>query len=118
MGRKLYRKNTRLPRLVYVETGRFRVNTHIYFYISGYAWQHYKRIRHTVEKTWREQIDSARDCIVQDNLCAQRVHAAYCWEEFDGLASETLLTECCYLPTHNELHQIRALPILSVHRIG
>ena len=37
LGRRLYRENTRLPRLVYVETGRFRVNTHIHFYISGYV---------------------------------------------------------------------------------
>ena len=44
LGRRLYRENIRLPRLVYVETGRFRVNTHIHFYISGYAWQHYRMI--------------------------------------------------------------------------
>ena len=101
---ELYRENTRLPRLVYVETGRFRVNTHIHFYISGYAWQHYRMIWQTAENTWREQIDGARDCVVQDNLGADRVHAGYCWKEFDGFSAETLLTKCCYLPTHIELH--------------
>ena len=104
LGRRLYRDNSRLPRLVYVETGRFRVNTHIHFYISGYAWQHYRRIWETAEELWGEQIDCARDCVVQDNLGAHRVNAGYCWKEFDGLSAETLLTECCYLPTRTELH--------------
>ena len=80
------------------------VLTHVHFYISGYAWQHYKMIWHTAEKTWREQIDSARDCVVQDNLGAERVPAGYCWKEFDRLSAETLLTECCYLPTYTGLH--------------
>ena len=56
------------------------------------------------EKLWIEQVDGARDCVVQDNLGADRVHAGYCWKEFDGLSAETLLTEGCYLPTHTELH--------------
>ena len=73
LGRRLYRDNSRLRCLVYVETGRFRVNAHVHFYISSYAWQHYKMISHTAEKTWREQIDSARDCVVQDNLGTHRV---------------------------------------------
>ena len=104
LGRRLYRDNSRLRRLVYVETGRFRVNTHVHFYISGYAWQHYEMIWHTAEKTWREQIDGAKDCVVQDNLGAERVPAGYCWKEFDRLSAETLLTKCCYLPTHTGLH--------------
>ncbi len=104
LGRRLYRENMRLPRLVYVETGRFRVNTHFHFYISGYAWQHYRRIWTAAENTWRAQIDGARDCVVQDNLGTDRVHTGYCWKEFDRLSAETLLTECCYLPTHIELH--------------
>ena len=104
LGRRLYRENVKLPRLVYIETGRFRVNTHIHFYISGYALQHYRRIWHTTENTWREQIDGAKDCVVQDNLGADRVHTGYCWKEFDRLSAETLLTECCYLPTHIKLH--------------
>ena len=104
LGRRLYKENMRLPRLVYVETGRFRVNTHVHFYISGYTWKHYRRIWTTAEKLWSKQIDGARDCVVQDNLGAERVHAGYCWKEFNGLAAETLLTECCYLPTHTELH--------------
>ena len=104
LGRQLYRENTRLPRLVYVETGRFRVNTHIHFYISGYTWQHYRRIWQTAEKLWGGQIDGARDCVVQDNLGADRVPTGYCWKEFDGLVAETLLTECCYLLTLTELH--------------
>ena len=103
MGRRLYRENTRLPRLVYTETGRFRVNTHFHFYTSGYVWHHYRMIWHTAEKTWREQIDGARNCVIQDNLGAHRVHAGYCWKEFDELETETLLTECCNLTTHTEL---------------
>ena len=104
MGRWLYRENTRLPHLVYLETGRFRVNTHIHFYISGYVWQHYRRIWTVAEKLWIEQLDRARYCVVQDDLGAGRVYAGYCWKEFDGLSAETLLTEWCYLPTHTELH--------------
>ena len=41
-------------------------------------------IWHTAEKTWREQIDDARNCVIHDNLGAHRVHAGYCWKEFDG----------------------------------
>ena len=78
LGRRLYRENNRLPRLVYTETGRFRVNTHFHFYISGYAWHHYRMIWQTTEKTWREQIDGARNCVIQDNLGAHRVHTGYC----------------------------------------
>ena len=61
-------------------------------------------IWHAAENTWKEQVDAARDFVIQDNLGADRVHAGYCWKKFDGLAAETLLTECCYLPVHNELH--------------
>ena len=104
LGRRLYRRNTRLPRLVYVETGRFRVNKHIHFFISGYAWQHYRMIWHTAKQLWSEQVDCARDCVILDDLGARRVHVGCCWKEFDWLAAETLLTECCYLPAHTELH--------------
>ena len=103
LGRRLYRENVKLPRLVYIETGRFRVNTHIHFYISGYALQHYRRIWQAAEKTWREQINAARDCVIQENFGADRVHTECCWKEFDGCAAETLLTKGCYLPTHIQL---------------
>ena len=65
--------NYQITALSVCGTGRFRVNTHIHFYISGYVWQHYRRIWTVAEKLWIEQVDRARDCVVQDNLGADMI---------------------------------------------
>ena len=97
--RKQLENGTRLERLVYTETGRWRINRHIHFYIKGYELFQYKIIWQQCEWLWTKLIDNARVCIVKDNLARDWELGNYCWKEFDELGTEVLLTDCCHLKT-------------------
>ena len=97
LGRKLYRENIRLPRLVYMETGRWRVNTHIHFYIKGYEQKHCEEIWQMAENLWVELIEGAWDCVIKDNRTDGAARAGYCWKEFNDYGDEILLVDCCYI---------------------
>jgi hypothetical protein len=97
LGRKLYKENIRLPRLVYMETGRSGANRHIHYYIKGYEPKHYDEIKSIAEKLWVELVEGARDCVIKDNREDGDVRAGYCWKEFKDYSDETLLVDCCYI---------------------
>ena len=99
LTRKQLDNGTRLERLVYTETGRWRINRYIHFYIKGYELFQYKMIWQQCEWLWTKLIDNARVCIVKDNLARDWELGNYCWKEFDELGTEVLLTDCCFLKT-------------------
>ncbi len=97
LARRDYNEGRRLQRLVFIETGKYRINTHLHFFIKGTNLAHYRLIKNTCETNWRRHIERAGDCVVLDNLNLQHERKHYCWKEFDCLGSETLLLECCHL---------------------
>jgi hypothetical protein len=97
LGQKSCASNVRLPRLVYVETGRFRANRHFHFFIKGYDLKQYKQIWSTAERIWPQLIDGAYDCVIKDNLGPTNSRLGYGWKEFDDYDRETVLVECCHV---------------------
>jgi hypothetical protein len=96
--RRDYNANRRLHRLVFIETGKQRSNTHIHFFIKGTHLKQYRHIKAACEVNWRRHIRAASDCIVLDNIDFAHERSGYCWKEYDRLCSETLFTQCCHLP--------------------
>lgn len=97
LARKDYNQGHRLKRLVFLETGRSRTNTHIHFYIKGTALNQYRHIKLAAEQLWTRHILQARDCVVLDNINLNNERKGYCWKEFDTIRSTTLLVDCCHL---------------------
>lgn len=97
LSRRDYNEGNRLQRLVFIETGKFRANTHIHFFIKGTHLKQYRHIKHTAEANWRRHISKASDCVVLDNIDSIHERKGYCWKEFDSLESETLFLTCCHL---------------------
>lgn len=98
LTRQDYNANRRLHRLVFIETGKTRTNTHIHFFIKGTNLAQYRHIKAACETNWRQHISAASDCVVLDNITLAHERGGYCWKEYDSLRSETLYTECCHLP--------------------
>jgi hypothetical protein len=96
--RELIREGIKLPRLVFLETGKSRENTHLHFFVMGYEWEQYKDIRNLAEELWSSKIARARDCVVKDNMGSKDDRSGYGWKEFRRREDESLLTECCFLP--------------------
>ena len=97
LRRRDYNEATRLQRLVFIETGRNRVNTHIHFFIKGTHLKQYKHIKHIAEENWNRHIKQASDCVVLDNIDLIHERKGYCWKEFDSIRSEALYLPCCHL---------------------
>lgn len=97
LARRDYNAGRRLQRLVFIETGRNRVNTHIHFFIKGTHLSQYRHIRQACEQNWQKHIAKARDCVVLDNIDCIQERKGYCWKEFDSIRSETLYVACCHL---------------------
>lgn len=101
LSRRDYNEGRRLQRLVFIETGRNRVNTHIHFFIKGTHLKQYRHIKHIAEQNWRRHIQKASDCVVLDNSEFIHERRGYCWKEFDSIRSETLFLPCCHLAPPN-----------------
>jgi len=99
LTRRDYNEGNRLQRLVFIETGRDRTNTHIHFFIKGTDLTQYRHIKHTAEANWRRHIHKASDCEVLDNISLTHERKGYCWKEFDSLDSEVLYAACCHIHT-------------------
>jgi hypothetical protein len=97
LRRQDHNEGTRLQRLVFIETGRNRVNTHIHFFIKGTHLKQYRHIKHIAEENWSRHIKQASDCAVLDNIDLIHERKGYCWKEFDSIRSETLYLPCCHL---------------------
>jgi len=97
--RELIREGIRLPRLVFLETGKSRENTHFHYFIMGYEWEQYSSIRDVSKYFWESSILQARDCVVQDNMSSRDNRSGYPWKELQKRDDKVLMTECCYLPS-------------------
>jgi hypothetical protein len=97
LTRRDYNEGRRLQRLVFIEQGRLRANTHIHFYIKGTHLPQYRHIKVACEANWKTRIRKASDVLVQDNIELIHERKGYCWKEFDSLDSEVLYTPCCHL---------------------
>lgn len=97
ISRRDYNEQRRLQRLVFIETGKNRVNTHIHFFIKGTELKQYRQIKAVAEANWTSCIAKASDCVVLDNIELVHERKHYCWKEFDSIRSETLYLPCCHL---------------------
>ena len=97
LHRRDYNEGRRLQRLVFIETGKSRINTHIHFFIKGTHLKQYRHIKQTAEENWKGRIRQASDCLVLDNIELIHERKGYCWKEFDSIRSETLYVPCCHL---------------------
>lgn len=99
LSRQLVREGIRLPRLVFLETGKSRENTHFHYFIMGYEWEQYLGIRDISKQLWETKIYRARDCVVKDNMGSGDSRGGYGWKELRNLDDKVLMTECCFLPS-------------------
>jgi hypothetical protein len=97
LRRQDYDEGRRLQRLVFIERGRNRVNTHFHFFIKGTHLRQYRTIWRTVEANWTRHIQGADSIQIQDNIEFIYERKGYCWKEFDDIRSETLHVPCCHL---------------------
>ena len=97
LRRQDYDEGRRLQRLVFIERGRNRVNTHFHFFIKGTHLRQYRTIWQTVEKNWTRHIQGAASIQIQDNIEFIYERKGYCWKEFDDIRSEILYVPCCHL---------------------
>jgi hypothetical protein len=114
LKRKELNAGVRLPRLVFFESGRQRINGHMHFFIKGLHWQHYRQIVQHAEAIWtrvdeikdengenderREFISGARDLRIGDNITANTDRAGYCFKEIRRGNWDCIVTECSHLP--------------------
>jgi hypothetical protein len=97
LARKDYDQGRRLQRLVFLETGKQRINTHIHFYIKGTQLKQYRHIKAAAETLWTQRIAKAHSIVLLDNIEHNNERKGYCWKEFDCLESTILLLDCCHL---------------------
>jgi hypothetical protein len=100
LTRKQLSKGDRLERMVFLEHGRHRTNTHIHFLIKGKCWRDYKIIWSISEEIWQQRIANAHDLLIKDNLGLDDTRSEYCWKELALNNQDVLLLECCHLNKH------------------
>lgn len=96
LKRRDYDEKRRLPRLVFLEKGKSRENTHIHFLIKGTKLKQYKHIKWTAESIWPTLIN-AHDILMKDATTSNVDRAIYCWKELNIRVNETLIEGCCHL---------------------
>jgi predicted pyridoxine 5'-phosphate oxidase superfamily flavin-nucleotide-binding protein len=97
LSRRDYNEGRRLQRLVFLETGKLRANTHLHFFIKGTHLRQYRHIKSAAEENWTRRIRKASNVLILDNIEYINERKGYCWKEFDGISSDALLVECCHL---------------------
>ena len=90
-------ENRRLERLVFIETGRTRTNTHIHFYIKGNDYVGYEQIVEQCEKIWIEDIKKSYEMDMRDNKYAGNRRDGYCYKEMRNLNEDVLHVDCCHI---------------------
>ena len=90
-------ENRRIERLVFIETGRTRTNTHIHFFIKGNDYVSYEQIEEQCEKIWIEDIEKSYDIRMDDNRYAGNRRDEYCYKEMSNLNADVLYVDCCHI---------------------
>ena len=118
------KRGRRLPRLVFIETGVTRDNTHIHFYIKGRDLiKDYNKIKMLSEEIWPTRIKRGLDLVMSDNIESNNKRKGYCWKELsneqttyeqktdwlklnkktpeilasDVITADVLMLDCCYI---------------------
>jgi len=73
-----YIENRKLERLVFIEKGRTRTNTHIHFFIKGNDYVDYRQLEEKCTELWNKKIKKRRDIKMLDNLYAGNRRNKYC----------------------------------------
>jgi len=92
-----YIENRKLDRLVFIETGRTRTNTHIHFYIKGNNYVGYRQLEEKCIELWNEKIKKRHNIKLLDNLYAGNRRNGYCWKEMNNLNADVWHTESSHL---------------------
>lgn len=102
MKRKDLIDGKKLDRIVFIETGRTRTNTHIHFFIKGNDYVSYEQIVEQCEIIWTEQIDKSYDIRMDDNRYAGNRRNEYGYKEMNNLNADVLFPKCCHInPTYH-----------------
>ena len=97
LSRKDYDEKRRFERLVFIETGRMRNNTHIHFFIKGRQLQDYDRIWQVSETLWPSEIKKGYNLVIKNNTDLIQERKGYCWKETYDLNKSPILYECCHI---------------------
>ena len=92
-----YNANKRLDRLVFIETGKTRTNTHIHFYIKGNNEATDWQIKELSGLLWTNKITRGFNVVLDDNTGTGNGRNGYCWKEMNNLNADALLVECCHI---------------------
>ncbi len=92
-----YIENRKLDRLVFIETGRTRTNTHIHFYIKGNDYVSYRQLEEECIELWNEKIEKRHDIKMLDNLYAGNRRNGYCLKEMNNLNADVLYAESSHI---------------------
>lgn len=87
----------RLERLVFIETGKTRTNTHMHFFIKGNDYVSYEQIVEQCEKIWIKDIKKSYEMDMRDNKYAGNRRDRYCYKEMNNLNADVLHVECCHI---------------------
>jgi hypothetical protein len=87
----------RLPRLVFLEHGRYGANTHIHFFIKGKKPSHLRELLSLAPSIWSSRIANSHDLLLKDNIGVDDTRSEYCWKEISQHNRDVLLIECCHL---------------------
>jgi hypothetical protein len=68
LRRRDYEEGRRIQRLVFIERGKTRTNTHFHFFKKGTHLRQYRTIWHTAEANWTRHIQGADSILIQDNI--------------------------------------------------
>jgi hypothetical protein len=99
--RRDYNEGNRLQRLVFVEHGKTRTNTHFHFFIKGHSWRDLAQIYSLAPTFWETKIRKSLNLVFKENFGVPFERGDYCWKEFDSIDKQTLLVDCCHLKHAN-----------------
>jgi len=83
-----YEEGRKLDRLVFIETGRTRSNTHMHFFIKGNDYVSYKQIEELCVNLWDKKIENRHNLKMLDNKTAGNRRNGYCWKEMNDLNAD------------------------------
>ena len=95
--REEYREEIKLERLVFIETGKTRTNTHIHFYIKGNDYVGYKQLEEMCQIIWVEDIVKGYEMDIRDNIYAGNRRNEYCYKEMRNLNEDVLHVACSHI---------------------
>ena len=106
-------KGRRLQRLVFIETGRTRDNTHIHFYIKGRQSKDYRKIKMLSEEIWPTRIKRGLDLVMLDNIKSNYERKGYLFKEASNEQS-TYVQKTDWKKLNKKTPEILASDVMTV----